>query len=214
MDRGVVVAALITAVLLVALIKPWPSGPVETESMPSAPVPSPQAPAPAIVTLDELRTKLQALPGRRVSGTRAMFGTIWDTVVVSSMERRPDPAELGLGCTGGALLGEGNEQIAVAFGQAIAGFTVERLFDPLPPVAVPVVATDRAPDGLILATAAGVHWPAGHYALTLEVGQQSHVLPFCIGRMLRDVDYSMIVWVPDSLDSAAARNEFITAIER
>jgi hypothetical protein len=91
---------------------------------------------------------------------------------------------------------------------------LRRLFDGQSPVTVPVTSVQDDESEVALITAEDGSWPAGHYSLTLDVMGRSGTVAFCVGQMLRDVDYSLIVFVPPSADSAEARSELISATHR
>jgi hypothetical protein len=91
----------------------------------------------------------------------------------------------------------------------VTSYAIDRLFRRGGPVPVPVIATDEASDGFLLALSDGQPFPIGIYALRITVRGERHVLPFCVGKLIRLVDYSLLAFLPAGVDSRAARMQFI-----
>jgi hypothetical protein len=241
LDRGLVAAAIMVGVIGVLMIKPWatgdpgfgpnasPSGSMNAgtgRAAPSAPAQVAQAHAPRqTVSLSQLRDWVAAA-GLASSDnwpalTRAaVFGTTFDLAGAPYRETVPSTEQLGANCVGGALLGEGYDTVAVLFDDmgrdaGVTSIRVDRLFDSGPALSMPVIPIENAVDGVVLTTALGLPWPPGHYAMDVATTSGSSlVLPFCIGRMTRLVDYSLIAYVPTSADGAAARLALLAQIAR
>ena len=109
----------------------------------------------------------------------------------------PSPAELGGGCTGGALLGMGSSGLALALPPGGAeSFAVRRLFEDRPPVRLAARHSRHDGAAVTVLAPAGAGWAPGFYVLTFSADAGQRVLPFCVGELTRAVDYSLIVYVP------------------
>ena len=240
-DRGWIVGFLIVALLAVSVIKPWESPPEEEGGDDVAAVsPSPQLnpsprrqsptavapaspdaqPAPDADNLS-LDSVVAALEVKRRFPDSAWVVSVMrpEPMIVPLRASAPESASLGAGCAGGVLLGEGTSAIGVTLPGAtrpsrVTRVLLRRLFDGLPPVEVPVSAAPDDVHGVALIAAAEQEWAPGHYALTLDVMGGSGTMTFCVGRMFRAVDYSLIIYVPDSARTAVARAELVSELGR
>jgi hypothetical protein len=228
-DRGFMVALAMVALIALGLIKPWQASTAPTATRQQAPALAAQSPtaAPtatpqttAAPALDSETAVLLDLRDRLVTLPPADEGTTWlsssiprDILRAPLLTARPEPAEIGPYCAGGALVGEGSEAIGVTLrGREPITFAMDRLFEGQPPVAVPITATVERNGRIAIIAAEGESWPPGYYALTLESETETRVLPLCVGRLLRAVDYSLIVFVPNHVDDPAAREAFVAEI--
>lgn len=240
-DRGWIVGFLIVALLAVSVIKPWEL-PAEEEGDAAAAAASPspqlapsarrQSPTAAAPTTRDpqpspdadslsLESVVAALEAKRRFADSAWVVSVMRPVpmIVPFRASAPESAELGANCTGGVLLGEGTSAIGVTLPEAtrpsrVTRILVRRLFDGLPPVEVPVTAAPDDVHGVALIAAAEPGWAPGHYALTLDVMGGSGTMTFCVGRMFRAVDYSLIIYVPDNAGTAVARAELVSELGR
>lgn len=226
LDRGVVVVAAMAVVIGVLVLRPWAApGEVAEIAVPSADTteagafPSMLAllsPVPIAseqqISLDELRSRA-GIPAQPLADRGAVFGTTFDLIRIPSVAETPASTELGSDCVGGAMLGEGSDAIAVQFDHGnVTSFRVERLFDSRPAVQMPVITTEKAADGIVLTTGLETPWPVGHYALAVTIREGERVLPFCVGRQIRQVDYSLIAFVPPTADGRTARAALLAQI--
>jgi hypothetical protein len=84
-----------------------------------------------------------------------------------------------------------------------------RLFETQHAVPVPVRFELDEENDVAVVRADDAEWPVGHYALTIDMVGQSGTVAFCVGHMTRLVDYSLVTFVPETVDSAAARRELL-----
>jgi hypothetical protein len=146
--------------------------------------------------------------------------TVWrpEPIDVRFVAVAPAPADLGTNCDGGALVGAGTDAIGVTLPGSTRSSTIkrvvlQRLFQGQPPVYLPVSFEADAATGVALIAADGVDWAPGYYALTLGTSRTATV-PFCVGAMIRQVDYSLVTFVPPNTDGAAARSALVREIDR
>ena len=220
-----IVATAMAAVIGLLVIKPWAAPDSEEPISPSADSPV-AAESPSVrtlpstvpigaqppISLGELRSRAEA-SSAPPSDRGAVFGTTFDLVYIPYVAAAPHSTELGSDCTGGAMLGEGNEAIAVRFEERnVRFFRVDRLFDSRPAVRMPVITTETATDGAVLTTELETAWPVGHYSMTIWARRSERVLPFCIGRKIRLVDYSLVSFVPQAVDDPGARAALVAEI--
>jgi hypothetical protein len=119
----------------------------------------------------------------------------------------PTTTELGIECTGGALLWDGYASFGLTLPSPDAeSFGVERLFAQGAAVPISAVVSVNSQGSVALVSMRSTSWPEGHYALTITAGQGAQVVPFCVSSPVRDVDYPVVAFVPSAADTAAARN--------
>lgn len=230
-DRGLVVVIAIVGLVGLAVLKPWgssapaeiaqaePSAAANESGLSTGAIPTPSRTfAPAELSLDSVSASLASV--WRDAAT-AWVTTIWhpDPVSVPLLDAPPKTRDLGMTCDGGALIGVGTDAFGVTLPERarpsrVTHVLLRRLFDGQSAVTVPVSSLQDDSGAVALITAKDTPWPAGHYALTLDVMGRSGTVAFCVGQMLRDVDYSLIVFVPSSADSAAARSDLISATRK
>lgn len=229
-DRGLVVVVAIGAFVVLALLKPWGSAPepaavghaqpsdTASPSRESAGHAGTTAPtsAPDALSLAAVNSTLATVPR---DGAAAWVTTLWNPkpVRIPFLAVPPLTRDLGMMCDGGALIGQGTDAFGVTLPEPtrpsrVTHVLLRRLFDKHEPVAVPVDTQQDDTDGVALVQAKGSPWRPGHYALTFDVLGRSGTIAFCVGRMLRDVDYSLIVFVPPSADGALARRDLLSEL--
>jgi hypothetical protein len=224
LDRGVVVLISIVVVIGLALIKPWGSDPQPvavsgvddasgrpgsgpaSPTTPSTPRPTPTAEALSLAAVSA------AFGSVRHDPSTALVMSVWrpDPIHVSFLDAAPPTTELGSECTGGALLGEGTDAIGLSLPEPkrpshVTHVLLRRLFDGQRAVRVPVVSEQDDMSGVAVVRTDGFEWAPGHYALTVDIEGRSGTVAFCVGRMTRLVDYSLVTFVPDIVDGPAAR---------
>jgi hypothetical protein len=225
-DRGWLVALGIVALLAIALLKPWspppipPSSPLvaaadhatsspapESTLLEGTSVPSTPSPQAQQLTLAELRQRGAKLPKNVFS---AVMATARDAASVRFVASAPATRRLGVDCAGGALLSEGSSNVGLVTNDVpLTDFSVERLFRRGPSVPIPTIVLEKAADGFIVAPAYGATWPVGDYSVTIRAHGALQIAPFCVGRLIRLVDYSLIAFMPAGVDSAAARSALL-----
>jgi hypothetical protein len=225
-DRGWVVVMAIVALIGTALVKPWvPANPrplaspfvVAPERTSVALARAPAAPTQSArggeirhttvepLSLADVRDRASSLGSGHTVST-AVVATSRDTVSIEFVDSAPRTTRLGTNCDGGALLSDGSEQIGVVTEDVpLSRLSIERLFRRGQAVRVPAVVTEQAPDGAIMSPAQGGFWPIGYYSLTVRMHGAAHVVPFCVGKLIRLVDYSLIAFMPAGADGSEAR---------
>jgi hypothetical protein len=216
----------IVALIGTALVKPWVLAnprplaspfvvaPAQT-SVALAPAPAPTAHSPhrgeirhttvEPLSLADVRDRASSLGSGHTVST-AVVATSRDTVSIEFVDSAPRTTRLGTNCDGGALLSEGSEQIGVVTEDVqLIRLSIERLFRRGRAVRVPAVVTEQAADGAIMSPAQGGFWPIGYYSLTVRMHGGVQVVPFCVGKLIRLVDYSLIAFMPAGVDGADAR---------
>lgn len=226
--RGAVVAVTIIAFVATAVLKPWGNAPEQVQSEPTDPAASiavatqptrdDSTPPPPAFALSDAVAALASLV-RDGEAAWVVPGPSDDPVRVPFVATSPSTSELGLNCDGAVLVGEGATAIGVTLPEltrpsAISRIALNRQFDALPPVSLPLVAEVDDDDDVILVSSRDGPWAPGYYSLMLDVRGRSGIVPFCIGAMLRDVDYSLIVFVPSTADGAAARRGLLADLAR
>jgi hypothetical protein len=160
------------------------------------------------------------LAASELSGLAGTSQTGWlvdmshpDPVPVRFAFDLPRTAAMGSNCSGGLMLHEGTNALALALpsvnGAPSAHLSLWRLFDKGAPVRVPLSVEMAGQTGIVLVKGSERGWDFGDYALTIEQEGQEMSFVFCIGRSFRMVDYSLLTLVPAGVDSRAARNRLI-----
>jgi hypothetical protein len=215
----------IIALIGTALLKPWlPANPqasaspfvVVAEKTSAALAPAAAAPTPSRsaeirhskvepLSLAAVRDRASSIQdGHTVSS--AVIATSRDTVSIDFVDSAPSTTRLGTNCDGGALLSEGSEQIGIVSEDVpLSRLSIARLFRIGRAVRVPTVITEQTADGAIMSPAQGGFWPIGYYSLTVRMQGGVQVVPFCVGKLIRLVDYSLIAFMPAGVDGSAAR---------
>jgi hypothetical protein len=231
-DRGLVVAIVVVSLLAVGVWKPWAAttdsavvpaadadGHISAPELTGSPAPEPAVatPWPETLSLEGVAATLADIP--RDGDTAWVLSAMRpEPVSAPYLYAAPATTDLGSNCAEGVLLGEGTAAIGLTLPQPsrpsrVTRVLLRRLFDGQPPVSVPVTSAHDDASGVVLVAAAGEEWPPGHYALTLDVMGRAGMVAFCVGRMFRLVDYSLITFVPSNADSPAARKALIADID-